>query len=106
MEEKMTSVGSYEAKTHLPELLERVARGEKIVITKHGRPMAMLVPPEQTEKALKQIVTDMLAFRDREGPRLGPKLTSRQHKRHQEERKKASTVHGKPREKRGGEGSS
>jgi prevent-host-death family protein len=39
-----TEVGAYEAKTHLPALLERVARGEHIVITKHGRPIARLVP--------------------------------------------------------------
>ena len=38
-------VGAYEAKTHLAALLERVARGERITITKHGRPVAMLVPP-------------------------------------------------------------
>jgi prevent-host-death family protein len=37
MEEAMITVGSCEAKTHLPELPERVARGEKILITKHGR---------------------------------------------------------------------
>jgi prevent-host-death family protein len=41
----MTTVGSYEAKTHLPQLLDRVAKGEKILITKHGAPVAMLVPP-------------------------------------------------------------
>ncbi len=40
-----TTVGSYEAKTHLAQLLERVAKGEKITITKHGVPVAMLVPP-------------------------------------------------------------
>jgi hypothetical protein len=34
----MTTIGSYEAKTHLPELLERVARGERIMITKRGKP--------------------------------------------------------------------
>jgi len=37
-------VGAYEAKTHLPKLLERVERGERIVITRHGRPIAELVP--------------------------------------------------------------
>ncbi len=37
-------VGAYEAKTHLPALLERVSRGEQITITKHGRPVARLVP--------------------------------------------------------------
>ena len=41
----MTTVGSYEAKTHLPQLLDRVSRGEKILITRHGQAVAMLVPP-------------------------------------------------------------
>ena len=45
----METVGSYEAKTHLPQLLERVAKGEKIAITKHGVPVAMLVPVEQKQ---------------------------------------------------------
>ncbi len=40
----MSSVGSYEAKTHLPRLLERVAKGEQITITKHGVPIAKIVP--------------------------------------------------------------
>ena len=42
----MTSVGAYEAKTHLPRLLRRVRDGERITITKHGVPVAMLVPAE------------------------------------------------------------
>jgi prevent-host-death family protein len=37
-------VGAYEAKTHLPALLERVERGEQITITRHGKPIARLVP--------------------------------------------------------------
>ncbi len=40
-------IGAYQAKTHLPALLERVARGEPITITKHGRPVARLVPVER-----------------------------------------------------------
>ncbi len=40
----MNSVGSFEAKTHLSELLQRVERGEEITITRHGRPVARLVP--------------------------------------------------------------
>ncbi|BDI29916.1 antitoxin [Capsulimonas corticalis] len=40
----MASVGSYEAKTYLPSLLERVAKGEQITITKHGVPIARIVP--------------------------------------------------------------
>ena len=43
-----TDIGAYEAKTHLPALLERVARGERFTITKHGRPIARLVPVERT----------------------------------------------------------
>ncbi len=42
-----SEVGAYEAKTHLPALLERVARGEQITITKHGRPVARLVPVDR-----------------------------------------------------------
>jgi len=40
----MTEVGSYEAKTHLSSLLDRVSRGERITITRHGVPVALLVP--------------------------------------------------------------
>ncbi|HKS76342.1 MAG TPA: type II toxin-antitoxin system prevent-host-death family antitoxin [Terriglobales bacterium] len=39
-----STVGAYEAKTHLSELLERVEAGEEITITKHGAPVARLVP--------------------------------------------------------------
>lgn len=40
----MREVGAYEAKTHLAALLEDVARGETIVITRRGKPVARLVP--------------------------------------------------------------
>lgn len=38
------TVGAYAAKTHLPALLEEVAKGGEIIITKHNRPIAKLVP--------------------------------------------------------------
>jgi prevent-host-death family protein len=38
------SVGTFHAKTHFSQLLERVAQGEEITITKHDRPVARLVP--------------------------------------------------------------
>ncbi len=49
----MHSVGAFEAKTHLASLLERVARGEEIEITRHGKPVARLVParPRDDERA-------------------------------------------------------
>lgn len=39
----MSTVGAYEAKTHLPRLLDEVEAGGSITITKHGRPVARLV---------------------------------------------------------------
>jgi prevent-host-death family protein len=41
----MRTIGAYEAKTHLPRLLDEVEKGERVTITKHGRPVAILVPP-------------------------------------------------------------
>ena len=41
----MRTIGAYEAKTHLPRLLDEVAKGERITITKHGMPVAVLIPP-------------------------------------------------------------
>ena len=60
-----SSVGSFEAKTHLPALLERVARGERITITRRGKPVAKLVPFEPAETTdVKRVVSEMLAYRD------------------------------------------
>jgi len=44
------SVGSFDAKTHLPALLERVSKGESIQITRHGVPVAVLVPAKLRPK--------------------------------------------------------
>lgn len=38
------TVGLYEAKTHFSELVDRVEKGEVITITRHGTPIAKLVP--------------------------------------------------------------
>lgn len=40
----MESIGAFDAKTRLSELLERAGRGESFVITKHGNPVARLGP--------------------------------------------------------------
>jgi prevent-host-death family protein len=47
----MTNIGAFEAKTHLSRLLEQVAAGEKFVITRHGKPVAQLVPIESEDNA-------------------------------------------------------
>ena len=44
-------VGAYDAKTHLSELLEKVEAGEEITITKHGAPVARLVPVKREVSA-------------------------------------------------------
>ena len=40
----MMQIGAFEAKNTLGSLLDRVERGEEIVITRHGKPVARLVP--------------------------------------------------------------
>ncbi|MEO6866166.1 MAG: type II toxin-antitoxin system prevent-host-death family antitoxin [Gemmatimonadaceae bacterium] len=42
-----TTVGAYEARTHFSELLARVEQGDEITITRHGVPVAHLVPIRQ-----------------------------------------------------------
>jgi prevent-host-death family protein len=66
----MKSIGAFEAKTHLSELLERVSRGEKITITRHGVPTALLVPVAETAPKLthKEVVEGMRALRKRVKP--------------------------------------
>ena len=62
----MTSVDTFEAKTHLTHLLERVAKGERITITNRDKPVAMLVPLEAgNERDTARIGREMLAYRDR-----------------------------------------
>ena len=56
----METVGAYEAKTHLNKLLERVRKGEKITITKHGTPIAVLQPAEFSKKIPVRDVIDQL----------------------------------------------
>lgn len=60
----MTRVGAYQAKTHLPELLDRVAKGERICITRHGVPVAVLHPPEgMARRDVKQVIREIRSFR-------------------------------------------
>ena len=40
----MSEIGAFDAKTRLPQLLQRVEEGERFVITRYGRPVAELVP--------------------------------------------------------------
>ena len=46
----MREVGAFQAKTHLSALLDEVARGETIIITRRGRPVARLTAPEEPDR--------------------------------------------------------
>ena len=58
----MISVGAYEAKTHLPKLIERVLAGETIQITRHGIPVANLVPVGKKRDA-SSVVEELRSLR-------------------------------------------
>ena len=59
----MKHVGVYEAKSKLPALLDRVARGARITITRHGVPVAVLVPPDgAARRPSREVVALLRAF--------------------------------------------
>lgn len=70
------TAGAYEAKTHLSALLDRVEKGERIAITRHGRVVALLVPPQGARRhTVGEVVRALKEFRC--GRPLGPGLTVR-----------------------------
>ena len=52
----MKQIGVYEAKTHLPRLLDEVERGESVTITRHGKPVARLVPIERRKRSVSEAI--------------------------------------------------
>jgi prevent-host-death family protein len=59
----MDTVGTFEAKTHLTRLLDRVAAGEQITITRHGNPIARLVPVRVTgSRQLRETIARLKEF--------------------------------------------
>ena len=66
----MDAVGTFEAKTHLTRLLDRVAAGEQITITRHGTPIARLVPVSATgSRHIRQTIDKLKEFS--KGQKLG-----------------------------------
>jgi prevent-host-death family protein len=60
----MGTASSYEAKTHLAALLRRVQQGESITITKHGVPVAKLVPADQAARPeISELIAKMQELR-------------------------------------------
>lgn len=66
----MRHVGSYEAKTHLPALLDSVEKGEVIVITRRGRPAARLTPVSPEPADVRDAIAALKAFGEQHRGRL------------------------------------
>jgi prevent-host-death family protein len=63
------SIGAYEAKTRFSELIARAEQGESFVVTKHGREVARIEPPQSVEQAkARQAVEALRKFREAQGP--------------------------------------
>lgn len=59
----MDVIGAYEAKTHLPRLLDDVAAGRSYTITKHGVPVARLLPAGQAAADPEEVIRELREFR-------------------------------------------
>jgi len=59
----MESIGFYEARTRLSELLDQVEKGKQILITRRGKPAAILAPPTQEKSVdVRQIIDELKAY--------------------------------------------
>lgn len=72
----MESIGLFEAKTHLSELVARAERGEEVIITRHNKPVAKIVPISEVSPELvalrRQIAAEMQAIGREMEARGGP----------------------------------
>lgn len=74
----MASVTAFEAKTRFGQLLERVARGEEVIITRHDKPVARLIPEGRGSlEPVRQAIFALQQLRKRIARRTAgkPKLT-------------------------------
>lgn len=85
----MARVTAFEAKTRFGELLERVARGEEVVITRHDKPVARLIPegPPRLDE-VRRSVDGLRALQQRIRRRTRARLSSRE--------LRAAIEHGRP----------
>jgi prevent-host-death family protein len=66
----METVGTFEAKNRLSELIDKVERGEEIVITRHGKPVARLVAASETDQQRQERVRQLIEETLEAGKRL------------------------------------
>jgi prevent-host-death family protein len=68
VENSMREIQSTEAKTHLPQLLDDVERGETLIITRHGRAIARLVPEvDRWQEEIDSAIEGIIGLRKRTG---------------------------------------
>lgn len=58
----MHTIGAFEAKTHFSALLEKVENGGQVVITKHGRPVAQLIPMGINKANVREAIQEIKDF--------------------------------------------
>lgn len=64
----MITVGAFDAKTHLSALLDKVESGEEVVITRHGKAIARLIPEAVAgQSRLGDTVRQLKALREEQG---------------------------------------
>jgi prevent-host-death family protein len=79
----MREIQASEAKTHLPQLLDDVERGETIVITRHGRAIARLVPEaHRRREEIDRAIQSIRALRPHTGKITLAELLSARHEGH------------------------
>jgi len=88
----MPIINASAAKIHFPNMLDRIQKGERFVITKYGRPVAELVPVNRIDaNAVRRTISDIRSFREilrKRGVRIsnllkkGESLRDLAHQRH------------------------
>jgi prevent-host-death family protein len=73
----MREIQASEAKTHLPRLLDEVERGETLIITRHGRRIARIVPENDSrQEAVEDALAMIAELRGRTGRIAADELLS------------------------------
>lgn len=79
----MREIQASDAKTRLPQILDEVERGETVRITRHGRPIARIVPePQRRQEEVDKAIESIKALRRRIGKITLDELLSARHEGH------------------------
>jgi len=83
MVQLMRDIQASEAKTHLPQILDEVERGETIRITRHGRPIARIIPETDRRQAeIDKAIANIRALRQRTGKVTAEEILAFRHEGH------------------------